>query len=169
MRYPKLSPRKAALAYRKFGSIRKAAHFLHVAQQTVHKYLRASGERRAPGGGGYRKGRRAPYVETSRIAAWYHRHRDVAGKLRSASKIAFAAGTTVNAVKCFLYRNRRYETQRARALLGGFPGTWTLDPYTFEVVLQYGSEELHTTTEEIEHAVAILQDQADRQGASRAK
>ena len=168
----KVNANKAILAYIRFGSVRKAAKVVGCSHRTLWWYLKEAGFKLAPKGGGYRKGKRAPYVETSRIAAWYRRHRDIATALRSASKIAFAVGTTTNAVKCYLYRNRKYARWRARVLLDRMDVNvtmWVVDPYTFEVTFWAGDREvLRATIEEIEYAVGVLQSEEDREGNRRA-
>lgn len=133
---------KAIAAYRRAGSLRKAAKLLGVSHTTVHTVLKDQRQLLRPPGGGFRKGHYMPEVHTSAVAEWFRRH-SFAVMPRSPKQIAFVIGCSSESVRCYLYRRRKFERKRLVALLNGWRpnlrDAFKIDPYTFKITFEVPS------------------------------
>jgi len=101
-------------AYKYAGNIRKAAQVLRISRDSVGRVLKERGVSK-PAGGSFKKGHYYPSLHTGCFAEYLKRHPNV--KLpRSSKAMAYITGCSVDAVKSYLYRMRRFERRRAKAL-----------------------------------------------------
>ena len=126
----RLNPYKAAAAYRRAGSLRRAAQLLGVGSaDTVRRALIAAGVDRSPAGGHWKRGRYLPSQHRSQVADWFRRHPD-ARMPRRPKDIAFVLGCSQAAVRCYLYRRRRFERNRLQEAIETLRGLRTDRSFT---------------------------------------
>lgn len=182
--HPTLTVSKIVKAFRWTGSTRKAAFLLGISHGSVNKYLKL---RNVHGHVGHpeMKGKYVPAWHTSEFARWLRKH-PTAKLPRSPKELAFISGCTVDCVKSYLYRRRKFERRRMAylpdlRLLGNAlmlrwrEGAFTtaaiehytidIDKYTFDYVvhaLLRDGRVVHViiNAKELRHAVKDFQKQA---------